>query len=649
MGKPRNVVSVLLVGVLLSVGSVVGGQALAPTPAAYAVSGDVTMAGIGSRVVPPGSHGDTWDSTWLANDRLLAQQNDGQGFGGAYVNDRITEITGTPETPSTIVGANLNPGALGSTLGNTYSTSVYEVDGALYHIVCYSDQTPGAFSFRNASLLKSTDGGATWLNTAGTSAIPADSSAASTFPASVWGEVNFVKYGRGGVAPNIDNAQTYAYLTNPNGVNNSDYYLARVKRSDLTNWVSTFDRTKIQYFSGGDGMLDSSWSSNISNATSIYNRPGRASATAVVYNAGLGRYIATPFSSDSFASPQIESSVRVLQSPHPWGPWTDVLDENVNTKQSDNLAWSYLTQKFTTADGKKMWMTASGRAPYGLQFLPVYLTTSPVQTLQGESGMQTGTNSSTSVLGYEGSGYVTGLDAIGDSLTLSPSVSETGAYIVKFRYHTTSSTSLSWSVNGARQASLPIGRSVQTYTTWTEMSIFAWLTAGSNAITFSVDPGDPGNVDIDSMSLAFYSAVPDSLPGARPGSGLSGGGPSVDDTSSAVTYSGAWSSNGNPNVGYYNDTFHYSNTPGAYAEYAFSGTSVSFYGSRNFDNGKADIYIDGVLDQTIDRYSPTTVKQQLLYSRAGLAPGSHTIRIVVRSDKNPASSNYYIDVDGFGD
>lgn len=622
----------------------------ATAPPAHATAGDVTMAAFGQRIVPIASNGDTWDSTWLSDDSVMMQMNDGTGFGsGTNVHDRIVSVAGTPETPSSMSGTNLNPGTLSSTLGTTYSTTVYQVDGALYLITCYSNQTPGAFTFSNASILKSTDGGANWINAAGASnTVPADTAASSTFPGSKWGSVNFVKYGKGGTAPNVDNAQTYVYFSDADGSNagSADYYMARVKRSDLTAWTTTFDRTKIEYFTGGDGSLNANWSTTVVNAVSIYNNPNRVSPTNIVYNPTLGRYIATPYNSDSFASPQIESTIRVMQAPHPWGPWTDVLDENLNTKEADNLTWSFLTQKYTGADGMEMWMTASGKSPYGLQFVPVYLSTSPVQTLQAESGTLTGATTSTSTAGYTGSGYVTSLDATGDKVSLSPTVSTTGAYLVKFRYHTTASTSLSWYLNGARQASLPIGKSVQNYSTWTDMSIFAWLTAGSNTISFSVDSGDAGNVDLDSLSLAFYSATADSLPGTHPGMGQ-GTGPNVDDTNAAVTYNGTWGSNGTTSAGYYNNTMHFSNTPGSYAQYAFTGTSAAYFGARNNDNGKDDIYIDGVFDQTIDRYSPTYDKQQLLYSKSGLSAGSHTLKIVVRSDKNAASSNYYTDVDGF--
>ena len=98
---------------------------------------------------------------------LYLQHNDGVGIGaGAYVQDRICRLEGSPQVPSSLSGTNLNPGLLGNSLSDSpcYSTGLYEVDGVLYPNVCYSQQIPGAYVFHHTSTLKSTDGGETWIN-----------------------------------------------------------------------------------------------------------------------------------------------------------------------------------------------------------------------------------------------------------------------------------------------------------------------------------------------------------------------------------------------------------------------------------------------------------------------------------------------------
>src|SRR5258708_13686785 len=132
----------------------------------------VTFAAFGHRIIAPGlssgaSNGDPWDAAWSANDVLYFQHNDGTGFSnGAYVHDRICRLDGSPQAPTSLSGADLNPGILSITLNGSpcYSTGLYEVDGVLYHNVCYSQQIPGAWVFHHASIIKSLDGATNWIN-----------------------------------------------------------------------------------------------------------------------------------------------------------------------------------------------------------------------------------------------------------------------------------------------------------------------------------------------------------------------------------------------------------------------------------------------------------------------------------------------------
>lgn len=116
----------------------------------------------------------------------------------------------------------------------------------------------------------------------------------------------------------------------------------------------------------------------------------------------------------------------------------------------------------------------------------------------------------------------------------------------------------------------------------------------------------------------------------------------VDDP--YLAYTGKWSTSGFSS-GYYNDTDHFTTTTGSTAEYTFNGTSIAWYGVKGSDHGKADVYIDGVLDRTVDLYQETRSVQSLIYSNTELSSGVHTIKIVVRSDRNPSASNNYVEVD----
>ncbi|MBL8026703.1 MAG: carbohydrate-binding protein [Fibrobacteres bacterium] len=465
----------------------------------------VTMAVFGKRTVMPGMvgstlYGDTWDPTWCSNDSLLVQMNDGVGFTGTdYQHNRICRLLGTPESTSTLVGRNINPGILSNTFSGipNYSTGLYEVDGILYHNVCYSSQVPGAWVFHHTNMLKSTDGGANWTNHLGQqNVIPADNLNTSFFAREEWGQVNFIKYGKGGVAPDVDNAQTYVYLT---ATSNGGYFLGRIKRTDLP----LLDKTKMQYFKAGDGMQDSAWTNDIMAGQLISLKNGW---TGIVYNYGLGRYVMTSFTSDSWLNPPVESTLRIFESLHPWGPWKRVLEENVNYKEGDNLTWAYPIQKFTKADGKKLWITATGRAPYGLQFLPVYLSTSQVSHFEAESTGFAGGALSQSVAGYSGSGYVGGLDAPGDSCVFTVAAAKSGGYLLKLRYHTTGYRLLALDINGKEARVLRVGKSEQTYAVWSELSMAVVLDSGVQTLAFRCPGEISGAVDIDFLDISFYSS-----------------------------------------------------------------------------------------------------------------------------------------------
>ena len=97
----------------------------------------------------------------------------------------------------------------------------------------------------------------------------------------------------------------------------------------------------------------------------------------------------------------------------------------------------------------------------------------------------------------------------------------------------------------------------------------------------------------------------------------------------------------------YEGTSHTSSTQGDLATYTFTGTGVQWVGSVASNQGKARVYIDGVLKTTRDNYARTHTPQKVRYSIHGLAQGQHTIQIEVLRTKNPRSSGYFVNVDGF--
>ncbi len=112
-----------------------------------------------------------------------------------------------------------------------------------------------------------------------------------------------------------------------------------------------------------------------------------------------------------------------------------------------------------------------------------------------------------------------------------------------------------------------------------------------------------------------------------------------------IDYSGGWYGDtqfSNPS----NGTITYTNSAGSAAEFQFFGTGVSYYYTRAWNRGIAQIYIDNNYVGSVDLYSPNIAWQQSNYF-GGLSQGVHTIRVVVSGTKNSASQDYFVDLDGF--
>lgn len=125
----------------------------------------------------------------------------------------------------------------------------------------------------------------------------------------------------------------------------------------------------------------------------------------------------------------------------------------------------------------------------------------------------------------------------------------------------------------------------------------------------------------------------------------------VDDTDSklsSIVWNGSWNtSNYNYDLGGWH---HYTFYDGASASFTFYGEAVTLHSAKNDSYGKASISIDGVLNQTIDLYAPSSspeYRAKAAFTIDGLTPGKHTITVGFTGTKNPSSKGDAIVVDGF--
>jgi ADP-ribosylglycohydrolase len=83
----------------------------------------------------------------------------------------------------------------------------------------------------------------------------------------------------------------------------------------------------------------------------------------------------------------------------------------------------------------------------------------------------------------------------------------------------------------------------------------------------------------------------------------------------------------------------YAENAGDELELSFTGTGISINGNWFRDGGKADVYVDGKLNRTIDTYYNFANQQhtESIWHVLNLQPGDHKIRIVVKGEKRPES------------
>ncbi|HEY0008959.1 MAG TPA: beta-L-arabinofuranosidase domain-containing protein [Tepidisphaeraceae bacterium] len=111
----------------------------------------------------------------------------------------------------------------------------------------------------------------------------------------------------------------------------------------------------------------------------------------------------------------------------------------------------------------------------------------------------------------------------------------------------------------------------------------------------------------------------------------------------AVLYFGDWQDAGTAGAGE-----RRSNKPQSACVLTFHGGAVSWLGSKGPDHGQAEVYVDGVLEQTIDTYAPERMEAQVLFERNGLGDGRiHSMRIVVLRERNAAAGDCFQGIAAF--
>ncbi len=114
----------------------------------------------------------------------------------------------------------------------------------------------------------------------------------------------------------------------------------------------------------------------------------------------------------------------------------------------------------------------------------------------------------------------------------------------------------------------------------------------------------------------------------------------IDDT--AFTYgptAGDWTVYSDPLMS--GGSNHYSGATGAWATVQFSGVAVTFISTTGNNRGDARIFLDGVDQGIVSQYSAALQYRQPLWTKTGLTPGNHTLRI----ERAGTGGGPYVEVD----
>lgn len=274
--------------------------------------------------------GDTADPFWADDDNLYHFTCDGRGFGTQQRNFCFNRLTGPDlmHLKGELVNSMDEYGKANDTGpdGATWKVCGQEcIDGVFYTFVVrniYGDKSHDPLlrqtSF-NSSLIKSHDRGLTWMR-----------SAKANYDAPLWpgtrfGAPCFIHYGKNGGQVRRDQADLFVYALSNNGFWNGgdDFILGRVRRTALPK----LNAADWQYFVGGDGSREGSWSSDVAKASPVLSLPAKLGWTAPVFVPTLNRYLLVAW----YVTPTLqkwfepgEVVYEFFEAPHPWGPWNFV-------------------------------------------------------------------------------------------------------------------------------------------------------------------------------------------------------------------------------------------------------------------------------------------------------------------------------------
>jgi len=156
---------------------------------------------------------------------------------------------------------------------------------------------------------------------------------------------------------------------------------------------------------------------------------------------------------------------------------------------------------------------------------------------------------------------------------------------------------------------------------------------------------DPDGPPIASQAGAFGAFRLRTTPLAIPADTKPFGPGTYDDAVDGIEHSGGWIFD-RQFAQAAHSTLSYSDAPGDFLRFQFSGSGIRYIYTKTFNRGIAQVSIDGAERARVNLYAPRTLWQTSSEIR-GLSAGVHTFELRVTGQKDPRSSGRFVDFDGF--
>lgn len=341
-----------------------------------------------------GGKGDNWHMTWARDDKQYVSLCDGTGFPNMprhKYNSRAYAIGGDPPDVTfeflpgypdlmTVVGT--------ADINRYYNFGILAIDSRIYQFLCTPNhpfQKPDA-RFVGAKLIYSPDNGTTWCNQDGSTPVTWES----------WDQRsrgNMLFFCELGDAFSLltvlqmgknytHNSNGFVYLYAPNGNTEgtmNQLVMCRVPRDRI------LERGAYEFFVSRRAGEGAHWSKRIEDRGCVHQFPSGWVNTqvhpyswhpSVVYIAPLGLYLMANWGTGCDADGMWFDKPSYLgfwTAPKPWGPWTQVHEEQQWMPVGQSSARAYQPQiapKWIAADGRSFWLVwtdiqkIDGKMPY---------------------------------------------------------------------------------------------------------------------------------------------------------------------------------------------------------------------------------------------------------------------------------------------